>query len=704
MKQMDIDILNFENRILQDRRVLNDLIFQYQQQSGSKDEIIEAKIHNMQIELDYMNNQWNALLNAKNAKKDIIHNIQKETVESENLINEIMPMQTVQNNIPQNHNGRKDYENIVGKSWMGAIASILIFISLIMFATLFVPILTDTLKMVVMFTVSIALTLFGLIKNTKNPKNTFYLALSACGIGAIYISLLLSNVYFKAMNDIALYILILVWAVFVSILSKNRNTLFQVIGQSGILIAVILGSVLCIRVDDSVKFIVLTVFFILSSVIFMIANYQKNFSANMIGLIFNHINAWIILITCILLEHPYMSVISAAFMMFYIAILIGLSFLHMQIDKKYIFGIINILNIYQFTRFMYLCIDHDILINLLIISIGIVAIIFTEWKFDKTCTDKKILQIFSVILTFSGVVALEGYANIIGIIILGILLLSWGYYKNDKVYLYSSAIYILVSIVETDGNVLLFALTMLYFVCYFTFSIRKKEQYNMKLKIIEYVLCIIAVYGLKDIIANLAIGDEAIKMIPFMALCIANMIAMKGRFVMNYCTGQKEKASEITTYVMNVYLMVSALKLIADIESTIWLIVAILFAVMIFSANSANLLQRYQGEQAELKAGIYIGLKFTILLVTILSSLEVANLAISIICFLFAIAVIVIGFRFLFKSLRIYGLVISIISVFKLIMIDISYEDMLERAVGFFICGILCFAISLIYNKIDKKL
>ena len=43
------------------------------------------------------------------------------------------------------------------------------------------------------------------------------------------------------------------------------------------------------------------------------------------------------------------------------------------------------------------------------------------------------------------------------------------------------------------------------------------------------------------------------------------------------------------------------------------------------------------------------------------------------------------------------------VSVFKLLLIDIAYGGLLQLAAGFFVSGLLCFAISMIYNMIDKK-
>ena len=117
-------------------------------------------------------------------------------------------------------------------------------------------------------------------------------------------------------------------------------------------------------------------------------------------------------------------------------------------------------------------------------------------------------------------------------------------------------------------------------------------------------------------------------------------------------------------------------------------------------ANTKNLLTKLKG----VVPGFYIGIKLTLLVIVILNSFDAVNYMISISLFLFAIISIVIGFKFAIKAFRLYGLLLSMISIVKLIMIDISYENTLGHALSFFVCGILCFVISMIYNVIDKKL
>lgn len=56
MDNIEVSILNFENRILADRKQLNDLIYEFNnQKTGS--EVLNCKINYLRTEIDYMNSQ-----------------------------------------------------------------------------------------------------------------------------------------------------------------------------------------------------------------------------------------------------------------------------------------------------------------------------------------------------------------------------------------------------------------------------------------------------------------------------------------------------------------------------------------------------------------------------------------------------------------------------------------------------------------------
>ena len=127
---------------------------------------------------------------------------------------------------------------------------------------------------------------------------------------------------------------------------------------------------------------------------------------------------------------------------------------------------------------------------------------------------------------------------------------------------------------------------------------------------------------------------------------------------------------------------------------------AILYGLLIAALISINvkvLLEKYSW------AGAYVAFKYTYVCLMFLLAYESYGIMLSVAFLVIALASIILGFMMKYKSMRLYGLVLSIASIVKLVLIDVNYEDLLLRAVGFLICGFLCFGISYIYNRLDKQ-
>lgn len=65
---------------------------------------------------------------------------------------------------------------------------------------------------------------------------------------------------------------------------------------------------------------------------------------------------------------------------------------------------------------------------------------------------------------------------------------------------------------------------------------------------------------------------------------------------------------------------------------------------------------------------------------------------------------IIIGFAMKKKGMRLFGLITIIISIVKMILVDISETNSFIRVVAFILGGIVCFGISYAYNRLEKGL
>jgi uncharacterized membrane protein len=150
-------------------------------------------------------------------------------------------------------------------------------------------------------------------------------------------------------------------------------------------------------------------------------------------------------------------------------------------------------------------------------------------------------------------------------------------------------------------------------------------------------------------------------------------------------------------YIVNVFLVLFyTIEMMIFTKSPFAILYGLLITALI-SINVKDLLENYSW------AGAYVAAKYTYVCLMFLIAYKSYGIMFSVAFLIIALISIVIGFMMKYKSMRLYGLVLSIISIVKLVLIDIHYEDLLLRSIGFLVCGFLCFGISYIYNRLDKQ-
>ena len=169
-------IQEFELKLLDTRKELNALIRTYQTSGEKEDQYIEYKCQALQAEINRMSQE------LKMVQTQQLERIAAtQAVQAGQPVQTVQPQQTAQPQpVAQSSSGQterlaqavspekrnagqanagaagmaqkqnKNVETTIGKTIMGVLASVLIFISLIFFATLFYPMLNDTIKMIVM--------------------------------------------------------------------------------------------------------------------------------------------------------------------------------------------------------------------------------------------------------------------------------------------------------------------------------------------------------------------------------------------------------------------------------------------------------------------------------------------------------------------------------------------------------------------------
>lgn len=594
---------------------------------------------------------------------------------------------------------------------MGILASVLIFISLIFFATLIYPYLNDAIKMAVMYGISFAFLITGLLKVRKNSGSRLYQSVAGCGLGAVYISLLLSRIWFEVLNDMELYVLIALWAVFICFLSKFHLVIFQITGQLGICISVLFGVSLCISSQDMGKYLFLVVFFIVTSTLFLIFHYKKEYERNAINHIFNTISMIILAAGLKSMgmydSDSYYRSAAMVILLVYMAVYIVSGYIAFETKNELniIFSVVNILyTIAGFWLFWDLS-DEGIISSIIIILFVFMLFAANEFKLkNRKDIGRLMFNVVLLAVLFITCITTEEIHSTVSLSIFIIPLLYLGFVKEDFSYKIFALVYAGLYLINVDMNPTLhLILGMAVTASVNGLMVWKKEQYHSGIKNASYVF--LHLYILKDLIDMYLAEGSIIHRYDTLCLCILlihsiiNIAAMKSIYSRNWFSGEKESGIKFITYFINAVCMLLSLICIENMDNQLYHILCIFIAIALFAANIGN----FMSGADKMYAGFYIGIKLTILVSTVTYSFNAANYVISIVLLMASVASITAGFLFRYKSFRLYGLILVMLSTVKLIMVDIAYDNTIERAVSFFICGMLCFVISILYNKLDKK-
>lgn len=692
-RNIQTDILNLEHNLLQQRKVLNDLIYY---SNSTNNEIILSKIDILQKDIDATQYQLNIL------KQSIVNNVYQQPYQqpiNKQILNQPSNIQQQKQPIFK----KKDLENIFGKSFMGIFASILIFISLIIFATIVMPFLTNEIKLVLMYLVSFGLTTVGFFFLQKDNNNKLYLSLSGCGVGAIYISLFLSNIYFGMLNDILLYLCLFIWSICIYKL-KQRNNLFLIIGQIGITIASYMGTIKCFSNEDYGKLLFLCVFFIITQLIYNGAcNFKyKDINFEQIPIIIfasNFINESIQI--SIFNEIETMLLISIIVVSIILFISTLLLIRNIKPNKNNYFSALIFSAINTFLIFG-LLLDK---VNILLILFMICLHIYIEYKTKILNFDIKVPIISTTMMIIYLFLTTLFSIDLLWIIVLGFII--YGCVKNDKFYKTYGCIMTLIYYYRSDVGIgiienlpIWIIIFMIIIISIFIDKIIKNKDNILRISI--YLTSILI---LPNIIANSTYDlfsyetRDISQLILYLNIVFFLNLFIRKKLMYNE-NNEICRLTKNSTNIVNSILMTISLFTISFSDITpLLLIDMIIISIYMFTLNSKNLL-----EKQNMLYGLWVGFKFLLLMIAILNALNTINFMLSICCFVFACGSVFIGFMKNYKSLRIFGLILSFISTIKLILFDFNYESSIEQAFSFFICGIICFIISLIYNKLNKNL
>jgi len=188
------------------------------------------------------------------------------------LITQPQMSQTSQPPLPQplpDETSSEKVESILGTKVIGIVAAVLVFLGFIFLGILAFPYMTDMIKVIILFVLSLGMSVAGIALTAKR-RNGFTLALLGCGLGSVFISVLLTHLVFSLITYITAYLLLFLWLVVCLIISLLLQTLTASrITYTGLVISVVFGFLGAVDVS---LLILLTVYQLVSSALIVLSN------------------------------------------------------------------------------------------------------------------------------------------------------------------------------------------------------------------------------------------------------------------------------------------------------------------------------------------------------------------------------------------------------------------------------------------------
>ena len=641
-------------------------------------------------------------------------------------------------NVQEPH--KRDLEKAIGKNVMGVMASVLIFVALIMFAIVALPSMTDSIKILSMFLLSGGITAVGAWLMNKDQKNIFNASIAGCGIGAIFISLMTTRMYFNAINDYVLYITLLLWAAAVAFFSKDKHKVFVVIAEVGISIATFIGlaGLLADSNAANIKASMLIAFALLSEIAIYYFNHRNVMKDDLTMHIPHAIRALIMTIMFLVIaEENIITGIPVIMVLFIGAGLFAINRADGEHGKhflltSYVLPIVLIINNYATN----LCISNELMEPYAIfISLALVlnGYIFAYNQYKGTVAASQIILTCCAIY-FMDEISYHDTMEIMTIILPALLVLiptivmsirtkeTYWKWVSANLPIFCSMLWWDIGGLSDTQILLGFLIGIVFYaVNFYTLN----EDRDDTLRIYLYIAGMIVIpIQLNDIISCWSSTNETIGAITDNIHLMCAYIPMVAAYLWvdkKECITRVKNITVLQNIIMGVLIITGSFMLYetADVWSYEFGSIAYktgeTFSVLQswtigFALIALNAFRTTKMLRAGKGYGVGLSVAYFITLLAIITKMSDVNYVISITLLLFAICLIVAGFKVHIdditgnKEMRLCGLILSMIVVVKLLMIDVEHNNMLETSGCLLLAGVLCFAISFAYNRLDKTI
>ena len=620
------------------------------------------------------------------------------------------------------NDGAVSPENILGKRVMGILASLLVFIGLVSLALLVYDKIPEVLKFGLMILISGGLLTAGILIYRRRPS-AFSVSLTGCGVGGLYITIIASNLIFHYTGAVAMYLLLLIWAGSVLFLSlRLKQTAFSIVCSCGILFSVFMGA------TDALPYelLLLTIYTVIAfaGVLFFARKKTAGWIAHLMAMlsflglalgsagvkwsgeydIFKCLAAGtamigllaISLFQMVRLDREQENVVSVVLLWVETFLMGVIVFSYMSQFATYteadsIFTLIFMLfQACQIGCAVFLGLQKGYFHGVVIVS-GVYMLIASAVLFS--CLNIPISGMFLVYIPalmygYKSKQALYVFLGY-GAMLLGMLVQAGGYSQSSFAVIYN-----------LEGQIAAVVCILSFYYLY-----RTPDIWQRAAKCCTYFLCNVAIMSFLDKWIYIQL-----LLLLLLVLAIESGLyydwsqEMFHFFKRDQRGVKKERVTVVCLAIMEGFLLLSGMITISSGNVNRWQ--QIVLAVLLGYVSVQKVPELLDNPKLRSWVGYLCGIRFTMVVLVIVKSFADTSrypYIDSIILMITAVICIVIGFWKNHSSIRMYGLILTLISVLKLVMADLYMFNSVIRVVAFILGGMLCFGISLLYQRTTRK-
>lgn len=635
--------------------------------------------------------------------------------------------------VEKKHRRARYSESLVGKYFIGALASLLIFIGAASFLAIIWNDISDPMKVGIIFSAGLLLAGAGffMFKKTAagDPSSTIADIVFSTGSGLIYIAILSSSILFNLFSGLVSLALCLIWSIVLMYLYRYTNRfLCMIIAYMGGYISFWVATPVLREGSNS---LILFFFILFLSIAMIYMTYRGNkakFSMVLLAVSFL-LGSYIMVNDIRTLQSDILNMISLLLLfmlknaIYYVyntrvsykgyllaGVFFALVFAFMRFPQSFVYDaklyLFLAFEIFQF--FLNAAWYKNISSSLNHLYSAILYLPLMEFMTDKFDVASGAPVIILLVILARKFWDLK-YHNLFVMLFFSADCLRFFSYESRLMWIFALVNLILLWYIiqeETGYTKRLmkyFMLLMFLFNSYFisegillnfpNLSYLQKDEYSMTITHVSAAIFILIAYKTNFMKREV----EADSVIP-----------MSGRFgnILNTSSYEEYYYSDyIGVYIYLVLLYFTGLFFLSVVSSMPLKFVLSLSTLIVMMVQLNISLKKF--ETLEGMAGIWMPLKFLFFVWAVIrsfSDLSVDSLIYSVSGLLIAVISIYVGFKMAIASIRQFGLAITILMVAKFIFVDLHGENSITRVLAFVLGGILCFIISVIYNRLSKEI